>query len=98
MYEPPFSISTEALSDVTEIARMLEKHKELLRVREALKLRRQSTVQSVYGSLAIEGSRMTEEQVEHILAGRDVIAPPREVQEVRNAPDAYALFGIKSLR
>ena len=92
MYVPPYTISETSLAHVAEITRLLEKHKNLLHVRESLRLRRQNTVRSVCSSLATEGIAMTEHQVDHIMSGRDVLAPAREVQAVKNALDAYALF------
>ncbi|VVM19189.1 Fic domain protein, KPN_03553 type [uncultured Gammaproteobacteria bacterium] len=39
--------------------------------------------------MAIEGNTLTEMQITAVLDGKAVIAPPREVQEVRNAIKAY---------
>jgi Fic family protein len=39
--------------------------------------------------LAIEGNTLTEMQTTAVLDGKAVIAPPREVQEVRNAIKVY---------
>jgi len=39
--------------------------------------------------LAIEGNTLSTEQITAILNGKPVIAPPKEVQEVRNALKAY---------
>ncbi len=45
------------------------------------------------GFLYIESNNLSEEQITAILDGKWVIAPPREIQEVRNAIAAYELFG-----
>jgi Fic family protein len=42
--------------------------------------------------LAIEGNTLSEAQITAILEGKRVIAPPREVQEVKNALAAYEQF------
>ncbi len=39
--------------------------------------------------MAIEGNTLDEHQITAILEGKPVIAPPREIQEVRNAAMAY---------
>ncbi len=49
-------------------------------------------VRTIHGSLAIEGNTLSEAQITAILEGKRVIAPPREVQEVRNALAAYDRF------
>ncbi len=42
--------------------------------------------------MAIEGNTLSEQQITAILEGKPVIAPPREIQEVRNALLAYEHF------
>ncbi len=54
-----------------------------------LRLRRLARVRAVRGSLAIEGNVLSEAQVATILEGKPVTAPPRDVQEARNAIRAY---------
>jgi Fic family protein len=58
----------------------------------ALRLRRINRVRTIRGSLAIEGNTLSEAQITAILEGKRVIAPPREVQEVKNALAAYDRF------
>ncbi len=58
----------------------------------ALRLRRINRIRTIHGSLAIEGNTLSEAQITAILDGKRVIAPPREVQEVKNALAAYEHF------
>lgn len=62
------------------------------RVRTDLRLRRINRIRTIRGSLAIEGNTLTEAQITAILEGRQVIAPPRDIQEARNAIAAYDRF------
>jgi Fic family protein len=55
----------------------------------ACDLRRINRIRTIHGSLAIEGNTLSEAQITAILEGKRVIAPPREVQEVKNALAAY---------
>lgn len=57
-----------------------------------LRLRRANRIRTIQGSLAIEGNTLSEEQITAILEGKRVIAPPKEIQEVRNAFKAYEQF------
>lgn len=57
-----------------------------------LRLRRANRIRTIQGSLAIEGNTLSEEQITAILEGKRVIAPPKEIQEVRNAIKAYEQF------
>jgi Fic family protein len=59
---------------------------------QELRLRRINRIKTVHGSLAIEGNTLTEDQISAIIDGKQVIAPLREIQEVRNAVKAYELF------
>lgn len=48
-----------------------------------------SRVASIWGTLAIEGNRMSEADIANIMAGRPVAATPRDIREARNAVTAY---------
>lgn len=52
-------------------------------------LRRTNRIRSIYSSLAIEQNTLTLEQVTAVLAGKRVIAPPKDIEEVRNAFEIY---------
>lgn len=54
-----------------------------------LRLRRANRIRTIHGSLAIEGNTLSEAQITAILNGKPVMAPPREIQEVKNAIAAY---------
>lgn len=59
----------------------------------AAELRRDAQIASVHASTAIEGNTLTLPQVEEVAAGREVPAPPREIQEVVNGLAANAELG-----
>ncbi|MGV3663534.1 MAG: Fic family protein [Prosthecobacter sp.] len=52
-------------------------------------LRRSLQVRTIQASLQIEGNTLTEEQVTAVLEGRPVVAPERDLREVRNAIACY---------
>ena len=85
---PPYRITTDILSRVAEIAEAVGRA-EAAGLSEDLRLRRINRIRSIQGSLAIEGNILTEEQISTILDGKPVVAPPRDVQEARNAIVAY---------
>jgi Fic family protein len=77
------------LALVAEIAELVGRLS-LIQERDAgLRLRRINRIRTIQGTLAIEGSGLTTAQVTAILEGRRVLAPPREIQEARNALAAY---------
>jgi len=57
--------------------------------RRDLLLRRANRIRTVQASLQIEGNVLSVEQVTALLDGKTVLAPAKDVQEVRNALAAY---------
>ena len=88
---PPYKITSAILGLVERIGEAIGKTEEMPGQTD-LRLRRVNRIRSIQGSLAIEGNTLTEEQISTILDGRPVIAPLREIQEVRNALKVYEKF------
>lgn len=86
-YQPPFSVTAKIISQVAAIGESIGR----LGAAQAgaVRLRRVNRIRTIQGSLAIEGNTLSEAQITAILDGKPVIAPPREVQEARNALAAY---------
>jgi Fic family protein len=91
-YQPPYAITPEILNRVAAISFGLGRLTVLTDQARALRLRRINRIRTIHGSLAIEGNTLSEAQITAILEGKRVIAPPREVQEVKNALAAYDRF------
>lgn len=94
-YQPPFSLTSSILNLVAEITEQLGRLSVLQEQEQSdsgLRLRRINRIRTIQGSLAIEGNTLSEEQITAILEGKPVIAPLREVQEARNALQAYEQF------
>lgn len=90
-YQPPYSITPAIVTLIAEISETLGRL--LLATDDNFCLRRSNRIRTIQGSLAIEGNNLTEEQITAVLAGKPVVAPPREIQEVRNALAAYDQLG-----
>lgn len=54
-----------------------------------VRLRRKNQIKSLFSSLAIEGNRLSEEQITAILAGKRVVGPRQDIREVENAIAVY---------
>ena len=52
-------------------------------------LRRSNRIRTIQGTLAIEQNTLSLEQVTAVLNGKHVLAPPRDIAEVRNAYTVY---------
>lgn len=92
MYIPPFTISAEAINLIAEISAQIERYAIRMEQSDALLLRKANRIKTIYSSLAIEGNKLTESEVTDIVNGKTVVAPLHEIQEVRNALNAYEAY------
>lgn len=91
MYIPPFEISSQTINLIAEISAQIERYAIRLE-NEGLKLRKANRIRTIHSSLAIEGNNLSENQVRDIINGKNVVAPLREIQEVKNAIKTYELY------
>ena len=92
-YKPPCTVTPAIVNLIARISEAVGRLTALTDATLTLRLRRINRVLTIYGSLAIEGNTLTAYQITAILEGKRVIAPPREILEVRNAIAAYDRFG-----
>jgi len=88
-YTPPFTLSNKILTLVAQISEQIGRLTIQQEQEKLLRLRKVNRMRTVQGSLAIEGSTLTQQQITAILDGKRVIAPPKEVQEAHNAISTY---------
>ena len=91
-YQPPYTITSKIIHLIAQISENIGRLTVLEEIQDSLKLRKANRIRTIQGSLAIEGNTLSTEQITAILNGKTVIAPPKEVQEVRNAIKAYEAF------
>ena len=87
LQRPPYSITATILARAEEIGEAIGRA-EAAAVAQDLRLRRVNRVRTIRGSLAIEGNRLSEDQISTILDGKPVVGPLRDIQEARNAIEA----------
>lgn len=87
MMKPPFTITNTMLNLIVKISHKLGTLQ--IEYERNLHLRKENRIRSIQSSLAIENNSLTIEQVTAILDGKRVLGHPREIQEVKNAYDAY---------
>ena len=90
-YTPPFTVSSESIKLVAEIAEEVTKYSIISR-KVNPNLRRINRIRSIHSSLAIEGNTLTLDQVTDIIDGKRVLGNPREILEVKNALSAYDMI------
>lgn len=87
--KPPFEITEAALSEVMEISELVGKISSTQNLSTSPILRRQNRIRTIYSSLAIEQNTLSLEQVTAVLSGKRVLAPPKDIAEVKNAYEIY---------
>ena len=90
MHEPPYKVSDRAMECMVEIAAALERYKIVMEGPDGVRLRKLNHIRTIRGTTAIEGNTLTEAQITAVLAGKRVIAPKREIEEVKNAHKVYS--------
>lgn len=91
--KPPFEITNKIIRYVAEIAELVGKLTSTERLSANPTLRRTNRIRTIHGSLAIEQNTLSLEQVTAVLNGRHVLAPPKDIAEVRNAYEIYERLG-----
>ena len=91
-YIPPFTLTDEITSLVADIAEVVGHLSATAGQLPTPQLRKKNRIKTIQSSLAIENNSMTIEQVTAIVDGKRVFGPPNEIQEVKNAIDAYELL------
>ena len=99
MVKPPFEISDNIINVVCDITNKLGKLEVSFDMKKSLFLTKTSKIKSVCFSCAIESNTLTEQQVEGIINGKMIAAPPNEILEVTNAYGAYLIIqGFKAYK
>ena len=83
--KPQFEINERIMSEVIEIAELVGKVSVSGNISSSPNLRRSNRIRTIYSSLAIEQNTLDLEQVTAVLAGKHVIAPPKDIAEIKNA-------------
>ena len=87
--KPPFEITNAIIGYVAEIAELVGNLTSTNQLSANPTLRRTNRIRTIHGSLAIEQNTLTLEQVTAVLNGKQVLAPPKDIAEVKNAYEIY---------
>lgn len=88
-YQPPFHITTKIVNLVADISAAIERFHSPEKTIPNVRLRKENRIRTIHSSLAIENNTLSVEQVTAILNGKRVLGMPTEIQEVKNAFEAY---------
>jgi len=87
---PQFKITNKMLNYIIEISKQLGLIQ--FELGKDLHLRKENKILSIQSSLAIENNSLTIEQITDIIDGKRVLGKPQEIQEVKNAYEAYEMI------
>lgn len=87
--QPPFQITNKIIGDVAEISELTGRLSAYGHLSSNPNLRRTNRIRTIHGSLAIEQNTLSLEQVTAVLNGKRVLAPPKDIAEVKNAYEIY---------
>lgn len=92
-YTPPYKISDKILSLVADISEKIGRITESTNLDSKPHLRRNNKIKSIHSSLAIEANSLSLDEVRDVINGKTVAGKQKEIQEVKNAYEAYEQIG-----
>ncbi|MVB13093.1 Fic/DOC family protein [Caprobacter fermentans] len=87
--KPPYEITNTIIDSVAEIAELVGRLTSTNQLSSNPTLCRSNRIRTIHGSLAIEQNTLSLEQVTAVLNGKHVLAPPKDIAEVKNAYEIY---------
>ena len=91
-YTPPFKITSKSINLIAEISEKIGILTALSETPLHVELRKENRIKTIHSSLAIENNSLSIEQITAIIEGKRVLGAPNEIQEVKNAVQAYELL------
>ncbi len=88
-YKPPFTITNQILMYVSSISEKIGRITATSRLETRPHLRRNNRIKSIHSSLKIEANSLSLNQVRDVINGKMILGEQKEIQEVKNAYDAY---------
>ena len=88
-YQPPYTITNQILAYVSSISEKIENISATHNLESKPHLRRNNRIRSIHSSLKIEANSLSLGQVRDVINGKIVLGKQKEIQEVKNAFDAY---------
>ena len=87
--KPPFKITTKILELIASISEKIGEVNAAYLFKPPTELRKKNRIKTIHSSLEIEGNSLSLDQVTAILDNKRIIAPEKDIVEVKNAIKAY---------
>ena len=88
--KPPYLITSEMLRLTSSISEKIGEIKSAKLIKPPTELRKRNRIKSIQSSLEIEGNTLTIEQITDLINNKRVLAPQKDIIEVKNAIELYS--------
>ena len=87
--KPPFDITNKILQLISSISEKIGEVNSAHLYRPPTELRKKNRIKTIQSSLEIEGNTLTVEQITDLINNKRVLAPQKDILEVKNAIDLH---------
>jgi len=90
--KPPYDITNRILSLISSISEKIGEVRSAHLIKPPTELRKRNRIKTIQSSLEIEGNTLTIEQITDLINNKRVLAPKKDIQEVKNAINVYSIL------
>jgi Fic family protein len=90
--KPPYQVTTKIIEHIASIAEKIGEINAAYLYKPPTQLRKKNRIKTIQSSLEIEGNSLSLDQVTAILDNKKVVAPKKDILEVKNAIKAYEII------
>lgn len=101
--KPPYDITNRILKQIASVSEKIGEVNAAHLNKPPTELRKKNRIKTIQSSLEIEGNTLTVEQITDLLNNKRVLAPTKDILEVKNAIEVYShldkwnVYDVKSL-
>jgi Fic family protein len=88
--KPPYEVTSKILNLISSISEKIGEVKSARLVKPPPELRKRNRIKTIQSSLEIEGNTLTVEQITDLIDNKRVLAPKKDILEVKNAIRVYS--------
>lgn len=88
--KPPYEITSKILNLISSISEKIGEVKSAKLIKPPTELRKRNRIKTIQSSLEIEGNTLTVEQITDLIDNKRVLAPQKDIIEVKNAIKVYS--------
>lgn len=88
--KPPYKLTSRIVNLISLISEKIGEIKSARLVKPPTELRKKNRIKTIQSSLGIEGNSMSIEQITDLINNKRIIAPQKDIIEVKNAIEVYS--------